>query len=121
MESPISMNDESAVNKADYAHKTAESPNPCSEGSARKVREHGRGAESASATGTESVRVDESLMEAVVERENMLAALARVKSNRGAPGVDGMTVDELEYHLRSAWPRIKWELLHGSYPPKKYL
>ena len=52
-------------------------------------------------------------MEAVVERENTLAAVARVKSNQGAPGVDGMTVDELEYHLRSTWPVIKWELLHG--------
>lgn len=111
------MYDEFAANKAGYARKTAESPNPCSEGGARKAREHERGAESLSALGTESVRVSDSLMEAVVEKGNMLAALARVKSNRGVPGVDGMTVDELECHLRTAWPVIKWELLHGSYQP----
>ena len=111
------MSDESAANKADYARKTAESPNPCPKGSARKAREDGRGAESASALGTESVRASEFLMEAVVEKENMLAALARVKSNGGAPGVDGMTVDELEFHLRTAWPVIKRELLRGIYQP----
>ena len=61
------------------------------------------------------------LKEAVVERENMLAALARVKSNRGAAGVDGMMVDELGYHLRTAWPRIKRELLHGDYRPSPVL
>jgi RNA-directed DNA polymerase len=57
------------------------------------------------------------LMEAVVERENMKAALKRVQKNDGAPGVDGMTVDELVSHLRSHWPRIKEELLNGSYLP----
>jgi RNA-directed DNA polymerase len=117
MEPLISMDDEFAANKSDYARKTAESPNPHSEGSARKAREHVWGAESSSAIGTESMRVDETLMEAVVEKENMLAALARVRSNKGAAGVDGMTVDELEWHLRTAWPRIKRELLHGSYQP----
>lgn len=117
MEPPISMDDEFAANTADYARRTAEGRNPRPEGSARKAREHGWGAESASAIGTASVRVNESLMEAVVEKENMVAAMARVRSNRGAPGVDGMTVDELEMHLRTAWPVIKWELLHGGYQP----
>ena len=57
-------------------------------------------------------------MEAVVERENMFAALKRVKANKGAAGVDGMTVDELPAYLREQWPRIKEELLVGSYVPK---
>jgi len=56
-------------------------------------------------------------MDAVVERENMVAALQRVKRNKGAPGIDGMTVDELLPHLRECWPRIKEELLSGSYRP----
>ena len=43
----------------------------------------------------------ESLMEAVVERGNLLAALKRVKQNKGSPGVDGMTVGELDAYLRS--------------------
>ena len=42
----------------------------------------------------------ESLMEAVVERGNLLAALKRVRQNKGSPGVDGMTVGELAAYLR---------------------
>ncbi|MBC7335526.1 MAG: group II intron reverse transcriptase/maturase, partial [Clostridia bacterium] len=41
------------------------------------------------------------LMEQVVARENMLAALARVKENKGAPGVDGVTVDQLGDLIRA--------------------
>jgi len=121
MEPALSMDDEFAANTAEYARKTAEGPNPGPEGSARKAREQGTGAESASAGVTASVQVDETLMEAVVEKENMLAAFARVKSNRGAAGVDGMGVDELEYHLRSSWPDIKRSLLQGSYRPSPVL
>jgi RNA-directed DNA polymerase len=117
MEPLISMDDEFAANKAVYARRTAESLNPGQESRARKARGHGMGAESASAIGTEPVRVDESLMEAVVEKENMVAALARVVSNKGAAGIDGMSVGELEYHLRVAWPVIKRELLDGCYRP----
>ena len=57
------------------------------------------------------------LMEEVVERANMQAALKRVKQNRGGPGVDGMTVDELPAHLQTAWPRIREDLLAGTYRP----
>jgi len=58
------------------------------------------------------------LMEAVVERSNMLRALHRVERNKGAAGVDGMTVDELRLHLREQWPAIKEGLLSGSYRPQ---
>lgn len=58
------------------------------------------------------------MMEAVVERENMFAALRRVKSNKGSAGVDGMSVDALEGYLREHWPRIKVELLNGCYQPE---
>jgi len=57
------------------------------------------------------------LMEAVVDRENMVAALRRVKANKGAAGVDNMTVGELEAHLRAQWPHIKEALLEGRYKP----
>jgi len=56
-------------------------------------------------------------MDAVVERENMKRALRRVQANKGASGVDGMTVDELLPYLRREWPRIKEELLNGTYRP----
>ncbi len=45
--------------------------------------------------GAESPVVDEQLMEEVVARANLQAALRQVRSNRGSAGVDGRTVDEL--------------------------
>jgi RNA-directed DNA polymerase len=56
-------------------------------------------------------------MDAVVERENMIAALRRVERNKGAAGVDEMTVSELCPFLKVHWSRIKEELLGGSYRP----
>lgn len=56
-------------------------------------------------------------MEAVVQRDNLLAALDRVKKNDGAPGIDGMTCDELPAFLRTNWPAIRERLLTGKYKP----
>ena len=50
----------------------------------------------------------------------MLVALERVQQNRGAPGIDGMTVDELRAHLQSNWLRIKAALLADTYKPKPF-
>ena len=58
------------------------------------------------------------LMEEVVRRENIVAAHERVVQNGGAPGVDGMTVDELLSHCREHWARIREELLSGRYKPQ---
>lgn len=58
------------------------------------------------------------LMEEVLRRENLIQALKRVRSNRGAPGVDGMTVTELSGYLKREWPHIREMLLHGTYIPK---
>src|SRR5262249_35788946 len=57
------------------------------------------------------------LMEAVLERRNLIAALKRVKQNKGSPGVDGMTVEELPNWLRQNWIRVREELLAGTYRP----
>ena len=57
-------------------------------------------------------------MEEIVERENLKEALRRVKANKGAPGVDGMTVDQLDDHLKQHWPAIREQLLSGTYRPK---
>ena len=61
---------------------------------------------------------ESSLMAAVVERENMFRALKRVRSNKGAAGVDGMTVDELPTWLKHHWVMIRSKLLAGSYKPR---
>jgi Reverse transcriptase (RNA-dependent DNA polymerase) len=58
------------------------------------------------------------LMEHVVERTNLLAALARVKRNGGSPGTDGMTVEELPGYLKAHWPEIREALLAGRYQPQ---
>jgi RNA-directed DNA polymerase len=57
-------------------------------------------------------------MEEALCRENLLAAHDRVVRNGGAPGVDGMTVDELLPYCREHWPRIREELLSGRYRPQ---
>jgi RNA-directed DNA polymerase len=57
-------------------------------------------------------------MEAVVERENLKTALARVKRNKGAGGVDGMSVDELPAYLKEHWLTIRVQLLAGIYKPQ---
>ena len=58
------------------------------------------------------------LMDQVVNRENLIRALKRVRANKGSPGIDGMTVDELAGYLREHWPRIREELLRGDYRPQ---
>ena len=58
------------------------------------------------------------LMEQVVARANALAALKRVKQNRGSPGVDGMTVDDLTPYLVAHWETIRGQLLAGRYQPQ---
>jgi RNA-directed DNA polymerase len=67
---------------------------------------------------SESPANHEQLMEEVCERENCLQALKRVKSNRGSPGIDGMTVDDLSAYLKEHWPAIREQLLAGTYKPQ---
>jgi len=67
---------------------------------------------------TESPAVNERRMEEVCADDNVKKALKRVRSNKGAPGVDGMTVDELPAHLKENWPGIREQLLNGTYKPQ---
>jgi RNA-directed DNA polymerase len=57
-------------------------------------------------------------MEEVLRRENMLTAMHRVEANKGAPGVDGMTVENLRAELTRRWPAIREELLNDRYLPQ---
>jgi RNA-directed DNA polymerase len=58
------------------------------------------------------------LLSAVLDRPNMMKAYDRVVRNKGAPGVDGMTVGELKAHLQKHWPHHKEALLNGTYQPQ---
>jgi RNA-directed DNA polymerase len=58
------------------------------------------------------------LMEEACERENLERAWQRVRGNKGAPGVDGMTIDDARSHLREHWPDLRSQLLAGTYRPQ---
>jgi RNA-directed DNA polymerase len=66
----------------------------------------------------ESPMQTDSLMEEICQRDNLWQALARVQANKGAPGVDGMTVRKLPKYLKRHWPKIREQLLAGTYRPQ---
>ena len=58
------------------------------------------------------------LFERVLSRENMAMAWQQVKANKGAAGVDGMTIDDFPEFAREHWERIREELRTGRYRPQ---
>jgi len=58
------------------------------------------------------------MTERIVARDNLKKALAQVRRNKGAPGVDGMAVDDLAAYLKDHWPEIRAQLLDGTYQPQ---
>ncbi len=89
---------------------------PTAKGEARSPGAVGTEARAAR-VATESLAAGGPSMEAIVERDNLRKALAQVRRNKGAPGIDGMTVDDLAAHLKDHWPTIKAQLLEGAYQP----
>lgn len=61
---------------------------------------------------------DEQLMEKVVDRDNLFAALGNVKRNGGSAGIDGMKVKDLPEYLKRKWPQLRRQLLSGTYEPQ---
>jgi group II intron reverse transcriptase/maturase len=57
------------------------------------------------------------MLEAALERSNMLYAYERVVKNAGAPGVDGLTVTEFKPWLQAHWPKVRQALLADEYMP----
>jgi RNA-directed DNA polymerase len=62
-----------------------------------------------------SVSSETDLMEQVVDPRNLDRAWRQVKSNRGAPGPDGMTIKAFENWWPAHWPAVKQQLLDGTY------
>lgn len=60
---------------------------------------------------------EDGLWEKVLSRDNLSRALRRVERNRGAPGVDGMAVEELRPWLHLHWPEVRKALDEGTYRP----
>jgi RNA-directed DNA polymerase len=63
-------------------------------------------------------QLNDNLLSAVLSRDNLLQAWARVKSNRGAPGIDGLTIGEFPEHLREHWAGTREQLVEGRYKPQ---
>lgn len=83
-------------------------------GEAHKSAE-GRAEDGAATAGNQSPVACGPTIEEVLERENLRKALGQVRRNKGAPGIDGMTVEQLANHLREHWPEIRQALLHCRY------
>ena len=61
------------------------------------------------------------LMEEILSRENMAQAYKKVKANKGASGVDGISVDEIQEYLKENWPGIKERIKQRKYKPQPVL
>src|SRR5262244_1508892 len=89
------------------------------EGSGRKPPEQGSGASIITARSQPTPpEMEVRLMEKIVSRANMMAAYRRVMANKGAAGIDRMTVEQLQPYLKEYWPRIREELQEGRYRPQ---
>src|SRR3972149_1470343 len=73
------------------------------------------GAETAAPTRLRTKAESSELMEAVVERGNLMLAYQRVVRNKGAAGVDGIGITAVKNHVKQHWPTIKARLLAGEY------
>ena len=60
---------------------------------------------------------ERTLIEEILEPENLAAAWKRVKANKGAPGIDGMTVEDFPAFKQEHWPRIATAIREGTYRP----
>jgi RNA-directed DNA polymerase len=96
----------------------AERPESRLDDSGRKPREYGQGASNGTARRAHVRSEEWQLLEAVVARENLRAAYARVLGNEGAAGVDGMPVEQWKSYLQEPWAQSRESLLKGTYQPQ---
>lgn len=100
------------------AEGTTEMSGANAEGIEQYSQEQAMGATTSTATTEYSLEETmSSLMDAVVERENMRLAYSRVMGNKGAAGIDRMLVADLQAHLKVHWSQIKKELVENRYEP----
>ena len=64
---------------------------------------------------------NDQLLECILSAENVRRAWKQVQANKGAPGIDGVTVEDFPYVYRECWPEIRSTILEGSYIPSPVL
>jgi RNA-directed DNA polymerase len=62
--------------------------------------------------------MNQDLLQAVLDRDNLARAWKRVKANKGAPGIDGVTVEDWPAHAREHWPAVRAQIESGRYQPQ---
>ena len=66
----------------------------------------------------DEVTVINELLEDVLASDNLARAWKRVKANKGAPGIDGMTIADFPAHARAHWPAVRQQVGEGRYQPQ---
>ena len=58
------------------------------------------------------------LLEEILSRDNMRLAYKKVKANKGARGIDGITIEEIDDYLKENWVNIRDKIQKRKYKPK---
>src|SRR5271157_4189178 len=87
-------------------------------GADRNVGSNATGAASAASENSQCTEQGEGLIEQMIERGNLRAAWKRVRSNRGAEGVDGLDIEGTAALIRREWGTIEARLKAGLYKPR---
>lgn len=99
--------------------KKAENKQPLDQTQRDKVEPKGYAGVQSLELGEHLERFDTAhLMWRVVARENMERAIKKVRSNKGAPGIDGITTDDIESHIWTYYEFIVKKLMEGTYKPQ---
>jgi RNA-directed DNA polymerase len=64
------------------------------------------------------MKVNSELLTEVLTSDNLAQAWTRVKANKGAPGIDGMTIEDFPKHARAHWSEIRQQIKNGQYQPQ---
>lgn len=66
----------------------------------------------------EKREMNSELLEDVLASDNLAQAWKRVKANKGAPGIDGVTIGDFPDHARAHWPAVRQQIIEGRYQPQ---
>src|SRR5512140_3298142 len=99
------------------ADQKAEKPEPLAKVGGGTAEVRGSARQACTGPTEQAGEQTDGLLQKVVSRENLMLAHRRVVQNGGAPGVDGVTVEELLPYCRQHWPAIREQLLQGTYQP----